>query len=178
MQPILAVHFGSETNISNFSVQVDAMAPVNVGMFQIHRLNKEGTDVNIEIGEQTVLGAMDSAGILAAGMDAGQVYVGCNSTADVTEMEALCRGLYHRSDWFITAQGEVDANVYAHVLMPRKPITVKGIGETYSGVYYVNHVTHRFSGSGYKQFVRMKRNALMPTGDEDFGESGGLLGGL
>ena len=177
-QPLLAVHFGSETNIHNFSISVDAMTPVNVGMTQIDRLNKETIEVNIETSEQTSLGATDAAGILSTGMDAGQVYVGCNSVASQTEMESLCKGLYHRSEWFVSAQGEVNANNYAHVLMPRKPITVKGIGETYSGVYYVNHVTHVFTGNGYTQRVRMKRNALMPSGDEDFGDSGGLLGGL
>ena len=111
-------------------------------------------------------------------MEAGQVYVGCNGAADTVEMEALCRGLYHRAEWFVTAQGEVNANNYAHVLMPRKPVTVKGIGETYSGIYYVNHVTHIFTGNGYKQKVRMKRNAVLPAGNEDFGGNAGLLGGL
>lgn len=177
-QPLLAVHFGNETNIHNFSIGVDAMAPVNVGMFQIGRLNKEAAEVNIESSAQTGLGAMNTAGILAAGMQAGQVYIGCNGAAGSAEMQSLCQGLYHRAEWFVTAQGEVNANNYAHVLMPRKTVTVKGIGETYSGVYYVNHVTHVFTCNGYKQMVRMKRNALMPAGNEDFGGGAGLAGML
>jgi len=177
-QPLLAVHFGNETNIHNFSISVDAAAPANIGMFQIDRLNKETAEVDIDSGEQTVLGAMDSSAFLPTGRDPGQLYVGRNSASGETEMEALCRGLYHRSQWFVTAQGDVNANNYAHILMPRKPVTIKGIGETYSGVYYVNHVTHRFTAQGYEQSVQMKRNGLMPTGDENFGESGGLLSGL
>jgi len=47
-------------------------------------------------------------------------------------------------------------------------VTIKGIGETYSGVYYVNHVTHVFSQEGYRQRFWVKRNALMPTGSETF----------
>jgi hypothetical protein len=39
-------------------------------------------------------------------------------------------------------------------------------------------VTHRFTPDGYTQHFRVKRNALMPTGDEDFGGGGGLLAGL
>lgn len=177
-QPLLAVHFGNETNIHNFSVGVDAMAPVNVGMFQIDRMNKETAEVNIENSAQTSLGATNSSSILGAGMQAGQLYIGCNGASGAAEMTALCQGLYDRAEWFITAQGEVTANNYAHVLMPRKPVTVKGIGETYSGIYYVNHVTHVFTCDGYKQMVRMKRNALLPAGNEDFGGSGSLLGGL
>ncbi len=174
-QPLLAVHFGNETNIHNFSINVDAMSPVNVSMHQIDRLNKEIATVNIFSAEQTTLGATDAAGVLKSGMDAAEVFVGCNSCASQTEMEALCRGLYDRAEWFVTAQGEVTANHYSHVLMPRKPVTVKGIGETYSGIYYVNHVTHIFISGGYKQLVRMKRNALMPAGNEDFG-GGSALG--
>lgn len=177
-QPLLAVHFGNETNIHNFSLGVDAMVPVNVGMFQIGRMDKEVTAVNVESATQTALGSMSAPGLVAAGMDVGQVYVGCNGAAGPAEMQALCQGLYHRAEWFVTAQGEVNANNYAHVLMPRKPVTVKGIGETYSGIYYVNHVTHVFTGNGYRQLVRMKRNGLLTTGNEDFGGAAGLLGGL
>ena len=178
IQPLLAVHFGNETNIHNFSISVNALTPVNVGMFQIDRMNKEITEVSVESSTQTTLGSMDAASLLATGMEPGRIFIGRNSTAGETEMQALCGGLYDRSEWFVTAQGEVTAANYSHVLMPRRPVTVKGIGETYSGVYYVNHVTHVFTCDGYKQVVRMKRNALMPTGDEDFGGSGGLLGGL
>lgn len=174
-QPLLAVHFGNETNIHNFSLNVEAMSPVSVGMHQIDRLNKEVISVNIDSAQQTSFGATDAAGLLKSGMEAGQVFIGCNGAASNTEMEALCRGLYDRAEWFVTAQGEVSANHYAHVLMPRKPVTVKGIGETYSGLYYVNHVTHVFTSGGYRQLVRMKRNALMLRGDEDFG-GGSALG--
>lgn len=177
-QPILAVHFGNETNIHNFSLSVDAMSPVNIGMTQVDRLNKEVIEVNVESSEQTALGNVDAAGLLTTGMDPAQVYVGRNGAMAEAEMQALCRGLYHKSEWFVTAQGEVSANHYSHVLMPRKPVTVKGVGESYSGIYYVNHVTHVFTCVGYVQKVKMKRNGIIPTGDEDFAGDGSFLGGL
>ena len=177
-QPVLAVHFGDQTNIHNFSLQVDALAPVNVGMFQIDRLNKEVLSVNVESSLQTPLGESDAGAFLASDMDRGQIYVGRNGATEKTEMQALCQGLFHQAEWFVTAHGEVSANHYEHVLTPRKTVTVKGVGETYSGVYFVNHVTHVFTSGGYTQLVKMKRNALLPTGAEDFGDSGGLLGGL
>ena len=46
--------------------------------------------------------------------------------------------------------------------------TIKGIGETHSGLYYVTHVTHIFTADGYLQRFRVKRNGLLPTGAEDF----------
>ena len=83
-------------------------------------------------------------------------------------MDTLCQELYHQAEWFLNAEGEIDGNHYAHVLKPHRTVTIKGIGEAYSGVYYVTHVTHTFRPTGYTQFFRAKRNALMPTGAENF----------
>ena len=93
-------------------------------------------------------------------------------------MAALCQGLFHEAEWFVTAEGEIAGNQYGHVLKPRGTVTIKGVGETYSGIYYVTHVTHTFTSSGYTQSFRAKRNALMPTGTENFAASSARLGGL
>ena len=94
------------------------------------------------------------------------------------EMTALCQGLYDQGSWFVTGEGEVAANDYGHVLRARQTVTIKGVGEMYSGIYYVTHVTHSFTPDGYTQSFRVKRNGLLPTGTEDFSASGGLLGGV
>jgi hypothetical protein len=93
-------------------------------------------------------------------------------------MAALCQGLFHEVEWFVTAEGEIAGNQYGHVLKPRGTVTIKGVGETYSGIYYVIHVTHSFTSNGYTQSFRAKRNALMPTGTEDFAASSERLSGL
>ena len=54
-----------------------------------------------------------------------------------------------------------DTNTFSNLTV-RSPI--KGVGATYSGVYYVTHVTHTFTPNGYTQTFRAKRNALRPTG--------------
>ena len=56
-------------------------------------------------------------------------------------------------------------------------VLIKGVGETHSGMYYVTHVTHTFTADGYTQRFKVKRNALMPTGSEDFSAGTGLLPG-
>ena len=83
-------------------------------------------------------------------------------------MSALWQGLYHRGDWFVQGTGEIASNDYGHVLRPLRTVTIKGIGETYSGVYYVSHVTHSFTSEGYNQYFQVKRNGIYPTGSEDF----------
>ncbi len=93
-------------------------------------------------------------------------------------MTALAQGLYHEGTWFVTGEGEIAANDYGHVLKARRTVTIKGVGETYSGVYYVTHVTHSFTLDGYTQHFRVKRNGLMPTGAEEFSTAAALLDGL
>ncbi|MGA1870560.1 MAG: phage late control D family protein [bacterium] len=170
-QPLLAAHFGDETNLKHFSIEVDALKPANVAMFQVDRMNKEILDVVVEASQQKSLGGTDTAGILASGMNPGQIYVGMNVATGNPEMTTLCQGLFHQAEWFVKGEGEIDGNFYSHVLKPRRMVTIKGVSEAYSGVYYVSHVTHSFTVDGYSQFFQVRRNALMPSGTEDFAAS-------
>ena len=113
-----------------------------------------------------------------SGIPQGQAYVGMHVATGLPEMTALVQGLFHEAEWFVTVEGEIAGNQYGHVLKPRGTVIIKGVGETYSGVYYVTHVTHSFSRNGYTQLFRAKRNALMPMGSEDFSGSSQGLGGL
>ncbi len=178
-QPVLAAHFGTQTSLTKFNIDVNALSPSNVAMFQVDRANKETIEIAVDSSVQTILGETDAAGLLTMGMDPAKNYIAKNGASSNPEMTALCQGLFHRSEWFVTAEGEVDANFYNHVLQPRKTVTIKGIGETYSGIYYVNHVNHIFYPGGYLQRIKVKRNGLLPRGDENFdSDSGGLLGAV
>jgi phage protein D len=177
-QPVLAVHFGDETNVRRLAIEVNALPPTTVSMLQVDRLRKEVLDVTADTSQQPALGATDATGLLAAGVDAGVVFIAGTVTTGTPEMMALAQGLYHEAAWFVTGEGEVAANDYGHVLKARGTVTIKGVGETYSGVYYVTHVTHSFTPDGYTQYFRVKRNALRPTGAEEFAASAGLLDGL
>lgn len=177
-QPVLAAHFGDETNLARFVTDVNALAPANVAMSQVDRLSKEILDAAVETGTETVLGEDDASALLGAGISPGQVQIGMSVATGQAEMTALCQGLFHRGQWFVTAEGAVDAARYGNMLRPRQIVPIKGVGETYSGLYYLVHVTHRFTDCEYAQEFRARRNALRPTGDEPFSAAGGLLGGL
>lgn len=178
-QPVLAVQFGEETNVIRFSLEADALAPADVAMFQIDHVSGELLDATAEESSEPALGANASTDYLEPGMPVAQVFVAQTPTTGAPEMAALCQGLFDQGEWFVTGEGEVTANQYGTVLKPRATVTIKGIGETHSGVYYVTHVTHRFSIDGYQQHFKVKRNALLPTGDEEFdADDGGLLGAL
>lgn len=176
-QPLLSVHFGGETNVNYFSIHVDALIPAHVSMFQVDRTDKEVLDVAIEKSVQTKLGNTGANGLIPSGINAGKVYIGMNTVTGHLEMNSLCEELFHKSEWFVTAEGEIPANLYRHILKPRGTVIIKGVGETHSGLYYVTHVTHFFNPAGYTQFFRVKRNAIMPTGTENYSSSG-INGGL
>ena len=161
-QPVLAVHFGVETNVLDFALEVNALNPTHVGMHQIDRFEKEITSVAIDSGTQKTLGGAGAAALLRAGIKPAKTFIGMNAVTGQPEMDALCREVYHRADWFVTGSGELNGNNYGHVLKPHGTVTIKGVGETYSGLYRVNHVTHRFTGDGYTQRFQVKRNALSP----------------
>jgi phage protein D len=177
-QPVLAVHFGEETNVNLLSLEANALQPAEVSMLQIDRTNKEVLDESADSSQQPSLGATGYEDLLGMGIDAGQVYISMNTATGNAEMIALCQGLFHRAEWFLTGEGEVNGNAYGHALQPRKTVVIKGVGETYSGVYYVTHVTHVFEPEGYTQHFKVKRNALMPTGTEDFSGSSGPFGSM
>lgn len=178
-QPVLSVHFGSETTVNRFELMVNALSPANVAMFQIDRTTKEVLEAEATTSEQATLGDEDAANQLGPGMDPAQVFVSRTAATGTPEMTTLCQGLYHQGEWFVEGEGEIEANQYGHVLKARQTVTIRGIGETYSGVYFVSHVTHVFTDDGYRQIFKVKRNALLPTGAEDFSSSSsGLLGGL
>jgi phage protein D len=175
-QPILAAHFGTETNLLSFAAEINALTPANVSMLQIDRANKDILEEVVQSSQNTALGRTPANRLAASGTTPGQLYIRMHPTTGNPEMTAFCQGLFHEAEWFVTGEGEVDANQYEHVLKPRQTVTIKGIGETYSGVYYVSHVTHAFTPDGYTQTFRVKRNGIFPTGSEDFSVSrGGLL---
>jgi hypothetical protein len=172
---VLAVHFGEQTNVNRLSIEVNALTPANVTMFQVDRTSKEVRQTPVITSQQPALGA--TRNFLPACIAQGQMYISMNVTTGLPEMTALCQGLLHEVEWFVTAEGEIAGNQYGHVLKPRGTVTIKGVGETYSGVYYVTHVTHSFTSNGYTQSFRAKRNALIPTGKENFAASSARLDG-
>ncbi|AQA24513.1 hypothetical protein BTZ20_0508 [Rhodococcus sp. MTM3W5.2] len=177
-QPVLAAHFGDDTTLRRFFVQVDAATPAEYTMAQLSRITKEIVDVAATTTAQPAFGATGSAALRSVGVSPARTVLAQAVTTGEAELTALCQSGFDDSEWFVHGDGEVIANHYRHLLRPRRTVTVKGVGETHSGVYYVSHVTHAFTGDGYIQRFRARRNGLRPTGDEQFSGDTGLLGGL
>jgi hypothetical protein len=114
-QPVLAVHSGAQTNVNCLSIEVNALTPTNITMFQADRTSKkilqaavitgpqpvdptlqEGLEAEITTGKQPPLGATRS--FLPPGIAQGQMYISMNVTTGLPEMVALCRGLFHEAE--------------------------------------------------------------------------------
>jgi phage protein D len=167
-QPVLAVQFGDETNVNSLSFKIDALKAASVEMLQIDRADKSNLDASSQASQLTALGQKDAAALRPGSVDEAKIYIGMNVATGLPEMTALCQGLSDEYSWFVTGEGEIAGNKYGHVLKQRKTVAIKGVGETYSGVYYVSHVAHSFTSEGYTQVFRVKRNALFPAGSENF----------
>lgn len=167
-QPVLAAHFGAQTTLARFSAHVDALRPAKVGMFQVDRFARQVVSAQAERGTRPPLGRLDADALLPGGVGPARVFVARNAATGLPEMSALCQGVFAEGSWFVTAEGETLPGAYTHLLKPRGLVAVKGVGETYSGLWYVQYVRHTLGRDGYTQRFRLLRDALLPTGIESF----------
>jgi len=167
-QPALAVHFGDETTVHEFALSVNALGPTHVTMAQMDHLSKEVIETEASESDQPLLGRLDANRLTATGVPQATLCIDRKVTTGRPEMALFSKAIHHQAQWFVTGQGEVRGNLYGHVLKSRQTVPIKGIGDTFSGLYYITHVTHRFNDEGYSQHFTVKRNALQPTGSEDF----------
>jgi hypothetical protein len=86
-------------------------------------------------------------------------------TAKLSPPQAIMRGLAYASQHsdVVFANGTLDVLRYGHVLRSRKLVGVRGAGEAFDGLYYVNSVTHEIKRGEYKQSFRLARNGLLST---------------
>jgi len=175
-QKVLAMQFGTESNLASFSIELDALNRTEVEMHQFDLLTKDHREVVIDSTQQKKLGLNSSTEIGSANKYPSKMFFKHAMANSQPMMQALSQGLYDESEWLIHGVGEIVGILYQDVLRARELVTIKGVGKTYSGVYYVTKVKHVFTDSGYSQSFNVKRNAINPDGTEDFG-SNGLPGG-
>ena len=174
-QPALAVHFGDETTVMGFSVQVTGPGPTGISIAQLDRTEKTVLTAQAGPSEREPLGATNAEGLVAPRIGTVRSFVAQSPATGEPEMRSLAQAAFEQGQWFVTAEAVIDGNRYGTVLRPRLPVLVKGAGDTHSGQYDVTAVTHRLGVDGYQQHAVLRRNALGLTGQEDFGSGAGGL---
>jgi hypothetical protein len=76
-----------------------------------------------------------------------------------------------RDHFSVEARGELDPELYRGLLRARRPVLVKGVGRAMAGVWYVRAVRTTMHDAKLSQTFSFSRNALGPTGGENFGQS-------
>ncbi len=170
-QPVLAAFFGPDTNLNSFDARINAAKPAKVEMHQIDTIGKQVLDASAEQGQQKQLGRDTASSLSPPGGATSKVIVRHAITTGQEEMKALSQAFSDEAEWFIEATGEIDSVIYGSVLQSRKLVPIKGVGEMFSGVYYVTNVKHTFNVDRYIQKFKARRNAMAPKPD-DFGGGG------
>ena len=83
--------------------------------------------------------------------------------ANLTFDEAAKRafGLLRQGADAISGNGSLSVTRYGHILRARMLVGVRGAGETYDGLYYVESVTHNIKHGEYKQSFTLARDGLI-----------------
>lgn len=68
-----------------------------------------------------------------------------------------------RSADVVTGNGTLDVLRYGSILKARQLVGVRGAGQAFDGLYYVNQVTHNIKRGEYKQNFSLTRNGLVST---------------
>ena len=152
--------FGEEGTLKRFSVDVNGVSPTGAKMFQVDRLNKKVMEVKVGKSGQTSLGRSTPDSLCTSINDSPLVYAGKNAATGKPEMEALCKGMVQEAEMFITARGEVAGNKLGQIIKPGQMVKISGVGEAYTGLYYLSQVTHALNANGYIQQFEARRNAL------------------
>ena len=172
VQPTILVYAGTSTNCIRFNIQDDGNRPESVS-YEVAAATGSEPNPQTVTSNLELLGTrpLDSS---QAGLEQFSWRPQRQGVSDETQMQALAQQMANEESMKIKVNGELDGSLYGHVLRVGERVGVDGVGERYSGTYYVDTATHRFDMSGYRTTFKLLRNAY---GDNLAG-SANLLAGV
>jgi len=156
----LRFDFDENAVLKTISVEVNGVSPTGAKMYQVDRLNKKTVSVEVSKSNWKKLGLSTPDSLCTSIFKSPVVFAGKNAATGSQEMKALCEGMVSEAEMFVTLRGEVAANKLGKVIKTGQIVKISGVGDMYGGLYYLSHVTHSFSKSGYIQHIEARRNGL------------------
>ena len=154
-QPALSVNLGPSTNVRSISFTNDALNPISVRGQFIDPVSKASIPIPVLPSLKVPLAAMP-----AAAHRTELLRTTANQAPATAATTALAR-VTNAADP-LTAEGEVDAVQYGHVLRARALVGVRGAGLTYNGTWYVRRVTHKIVPRvQYSQHFQLSREGTL-----------------
>ncbi len=158
VQPALTIESGSPTNAEELSFTFNKDGTEIPIVFIQNQLTKAPIPIPIPsaIPFHPPLGAIPPLPPKIARL---------RDTARLNPFEALVRGFAHAAQHSdaVSGRGRIDVVRYGRILRARSLVGVRGAGQAFDGVHYVESVTHELSRGAYKQSFTLKRNGLLPT---------------
>jgi len=164
-QGVLSIDFGRQTNLIDFGVSNDMLAPTSVAALSSEPRTRAPIPAFAPASTELPMGLEPTLSRIVpppverpAGTDA----------ASPAEMQAQALARATGTSRAVRADGEADGLKYKRLLLAGLPVLVRGAGRQMSGLYYVTRVTHRISRDAYTQRFAAWRNAVGLTGTEVF----------
>ena len=168
-QPTILVYAGPDTSCISLNIQDDGHKPDKVAYHIAANVGAESAPTEVTPNLRKL--GRERADSSNSGLSDFVWRPQRQGVSDDTQMAAIAQRMANEQSMKITADGELDGSMYGHVLRIGEPVGVDGVGDRYSGTYYVDAATHRFDANGYKVTFRLLRNAY----GDDLGESSSPL---
>jgi phage protein D len=165
-QGTLTVNTGAATNVNRFQAKFDMLGPATAKAATL-----DPDDASSQSGQADNATQSDGMGDASAvpAERPRKLLLSQLGMAQAGEVQRFTQAVVDRSSWAIVAEGELNTLAYGGVLKAKQPVMVRGVGQQFSGRYYVERVLHTIGGDGsYTQKFTLRRNATGLTGQESF----------
>jgi Phage tail baseplate hub (GPD) len=163
-----------DRNLNWADLQLLATGPVKRTALALDPIGKaivrgDGTPALSVLGAHDAADAVES-GLVAAGATSSVAFVRDPFPLDAA-VGAEAAAATDEARFVIELRAELDPTLYRGLVRARRPVLVRGVGRSFSGVYYVESVRTTLDRSVLSQSLVATRNATGQTGQESFGES-------
>lgn len=169
-QGVLSVNLGPATNVDNFRARNDMMAATTADVRGLEVGDQQEQPAQTSANEESVLGAEPAI----SSDRPRKVLLAGTGLSEGGELQTLAQAVTERSSFAVSAEGDLNGAAYGAVLRAKKPVMVRGAGQSFSGRYYVERVTHQFTSEGWTQRFKLRRNASGVASRDSFQSSDAL----
>ena len=156
-QPALTVDMGAETNVeSSINFQLNALGPVEHEVGRQEPASRQRLPTPPMAPSRPPL-ARTPAAALRRTIDRRAAPLDSDRAGQVAATTA------GRAADALTATGEVDAGRYGRALRARRLVGVRGVGDSFGGLYYVSDVRHTISVGNYRMSFTLSREGIGST---------------
>jgi phage protein D len=163
---VLNVNLGEATNVTAFHVRHDMLRPVHASVKGLEIESAAEQEATAESASTQLLGSTAAV----PGDQPRVVLLAQTGLGYGGDWQTLAQAVVDRSQWAVTAEGELNTSTFGALLRAKRTVNVRGLGTNFSGTYYIQRVLHTFSSSGHTQRFTLRRNATGLSGSESFRE--------